>query len=122
MIATKQEAYDKIVEHFSKPDAVLGRDEFTGNGVSRRKSDPASPVRCAAGCLIPDEKYQAAFEGHGAHSERVVNAYTISFEVAHFVRDCQELHDKAAKFGGTVEFFLRELFEFARISGLEVRS
>jgi hypothetical protein len=60
---TIDEMYIQMKEHFSKPDAVLGK---TGiNCLYRLDSDPLSPVRCAVGCLIPDDKYNPVWEGLG---------------------------------------------------------
>jgi len=61
---TIDEMYNQMKEHFSKPDAVLGKEMAIGGMCFYRLDrDPLSPVRCAVGCLIPDDKYNPDWEG-----------------------------------------------------------
>lgn len=58
---TPEEARQGIIDWFSKPDAVFGYDRE--NGVCMyRYGGPESHVRCAVGCLIPDQWYWAVEE------------------------------------------------------------
>jgi hypothetical protein len=62
---TIDEMYNQIKDHFSKPDAVLSKSPPDRGGMCfyRLDRDPLSPVRCAVGCLIPDDKYNPDWEG-----------------------------------------------------------
>lgn len=58
---TPEEARQGIIDWFSKEDAVFGYD--VQHGVCMyRMGGPESHVRCAVGCLIPDEWYWAVEE------------------------------------------------------------
>jgi len=73
---TTQEAYEKMRAWFSRPEAVLAREEWTDEeGFThiercfyREGHAAESEVRCAIGCLIPDELYDHGFEGTAAHA------------------------------------------------------
>ena len=62
---TVQEAYEKILAYFSRPNAVLAKrvateaeeDAFLGSPVCEYRSPDGN--KCAVGCLISDELYDA---------------------------------------------------------------
>jgi len=63
---TIDEMYNQIKEYFSSPDAVLSKSAPDHGGVCyyRLDKDPASPVRCVVGCLIPNDMYDPRWEGN----------------------------------------------------------
>lgn len=60
---TTQEAYEAIREFFSRPEATLAWDEGLGECVYRGGGEPDSPIRCAFGCILPDDLYSPNMEG-----------------------------------------------------------
>lgn len=146
---TKQEVYEQIRSHFTKPGAVLAYEPMSkdsGNGcVYRLNQDPKSPVRCAFGLLIPDEVYHPEMENKNAsdliYAYRSLNElyggempnegeYHPDMEdeewvpqgLVDFINEAQLKHDNAAMHEGTVESFVLSLDELAMKSGLEVVS
>lgn len=111
---TTQEAYDRIREFFLRPEAELARSgESSFATCYYRKGEVAdSPVRCAVGCLIPDEHYSRSFEGVS------VSALDYDFGEVNidFLEHAQDAHDRAA----SVEEFLSALSSVAHRFGLEV--
>lgn len=108
---TEQEAYDGIRAYFSREGAELARTP-DGDCVYRGDNDPTSPIRCAAGCLIPDDLYDPDWEG--------LCSKNISFDfgaAADFVLQAQTCHDAAFD----VPDFLRRLDKVAREYGLTLR-
>lgn len=63
---TTQEAYEGIREFFSREGAALAKERNTDEGFTRcfyrGDADRSSSVRCAVGCLIPDELYKPRWE------------------------------------------------------------
>lgn len=115
---TTQEAYEAIREYFSRPDAVLARDEY-GDCLYRTPEGN----KCAVGCLIPDEVYTPDMEGVGIDSlldcgERPVRplCQTLAGVDRHFLSAAQESHDGAED----VESFLADLDWLAQRYGLDV--
>jgi hypothetical protein len=60
---TIDEMYNQIKDHFSKPGSVLSKNANLAC-YYRLDKDPASSVRCAVGCLIPDDLYNPNWEGN----------------------------------------------------------
>lgn len=120
---TPQEAYEQIRAWFSKPDAQLAWDTESGGCVYRGNSDPHSPLRCAVGCLIPDDKYKPSFEHCGLRQPGddldggmvVANA-----DLRRFLSAAQDVHDHYASLDATTEEFLVELDTVAERHGLEL--
>jgi hypothetical protein len=149
---TKQETYEAIREFFSRPGAVLakaagrfewhesrneyvfvpeemdpdtlGYDEANENVCFYRHPDNPD-VRCAFGCLIPDEFYAPAMENRGAWM--VVDTYPSVAELFPWASreegfslldDFQSAHDSTAT--TTVEEFLERLDRVAEDNGLTV--
>lgn len=113
---TTQEAYEQIKEFFSQPDAVRGFDENGMGCVYRAGEDRLSPIRCAFGCLIPDEMYHPDIEGLGADEafrwlqREGIPIDTIMDDVdLGFICAAQVAHDKSE----TITEFLERLDEIA---------
>jgi hypothetical protein len=94
------EAYKRIREHFSAPGAELavGWDEEASEDACfyRYNGDPTSPIRCAAGVLIPDDKYSPSLEGHGIRFIAEEVGLELTAEAMEFVVTAQRLHDDTA--------------------------
>lgn len=93
-----QEAYETMREFFSRPDAQLAREERSTGGITcayRLYMDEGSPLKCAVGCLIPDELYDAKME-ESAADELTRDWPTLGFlgDVKRdFLADAQVAHD-----------------------------
>lgn len=61
---TKQETFDTVVNHLRKQ-GVKAVANVVGNAVCRYRAPGG--LKCAAGCLIPDDRYNPALEGEGVH-------------------------------------------------------
>lgn len=118
MITTKTEVFDAIEAHFSKPDAVLGQgppdpDDLLSGGVVclyRGDKDPASPVRCGIGAIIPDELYRTFWENKSVSTifDELIVCGVIGRERDfddHFLTRVQDAHDVST----SVEGFLDRL-------------
>lgn len=117
---TKQEAYEKIRKHFSKPDAVYGYSADAGRCFYRVDQKPYSKYRCAVGCLIPDKKYDPRFDdddwivGDIAETLGWVENYIYDEErLVGFLDTVQSIHDNAA---GTspIAAFIQKLDRLAK--------
>jgi hypothetical protein len=116
---TVDEIYNQIKEYFSRPDAVFGMKDRgrDGNCVYRLDNDPSSPVRCAVGCLIPDDLYNSDWERGGVNA--LINqrpdfaaaiGVTQDSEAHKFLVVVQPLHDGFARDeASTVKDFLNRL-------------
>lgn len=121
---SRQDVIDRVKEYFSRPGAVLAQfpDPEAARGkrcVYRGDNDPHSPVRCAVGCLIPDELYRSEMEDKTA--DAVLDSYPEltrrlfgTVTVRSFLSAIQTRHDSA----DTVEEFLDSLRIFAMAKGL----
>lgn len=127
MITTAQEAYDQIVEYFSRPEARLGHEGGQGR---YRTSDGR---KCAVGCLIDDEHYDPEWdtgEYSGGVNSLLVTSRSMraafdlplrrqdedeKYKFANFLSDAQMKHDAAR----SVDSFLVTLKALAHEYGLQ---
>jgi hypothetical protein len=112
----KQQTYDTVLAHL----LAQGKRASTDSGCKYRTSDG---LKCAAGCLIPDEQYQPAMEGCLIRSYGHLTRGPASDCLARLghdlplVADLQWLHDKF--FGvGNNERFWTQAHEIAVAHGL----
>jgi len=107
-IVTIDEMYNQMKDHFSKPGAVLGKEMVNIGGGScyyRLDRNPASPVRCAVGCLIPDDKYDPDWEGLGISAMKKSNIGEVlgipvgDSRAFNFLLAAQREHDDATSTG-----------------------
>lgn len=122
---TLQEAYEGIVAWFSRPDAVLGWDDVAQSCVYRGNGEANSPVRCAAGCLISDEKYDPEIEYMTVLRLPVQRALGIendSSGLVYFLKRVQQLHDQIAnaRRDDGPAYFVERLHDLARTHRLNV--
>lgn len=127
---TTQEAYEQIRNWFSREGAVFGvkrsgNKEMGGSMcVYRLDGDVKSPVRCAAGCLIPDELYSPDFENVVIDSLLTTAEPLRNFFKnvnVRFLTHAQSLHDRYASDGSiSVSTFLIDLDQLAKQHNLQV--
>lgn len=90
---TTQEAYERIREHFSQPDAEFS---VTENNICRYRGP--NGAKCAFGVLIENDEYRLEMEGAGATSVmRTFNLPNLVGVDENFVEQAQETHDKCAQ-------------------------
>ncbi len=97
---TLQEIYDKVKAHL----IAQGRPAMEDDTCCYRT---ASGLKCAVGCLIPDDRYQPGFEGEaiGAMFSEPVNSISALMVELYgpkcltLLRDLQTLHDEWPFFG-----------------------
>lgn len=125
---TEREIIAKVREHFSRPDAQYGYDAESACCVYRLDNDPASPVRCAVGVLIPDEAYVPEIESCVAPTLVASGVYTyendedkdgtlwrlgdlveLPGDAGLFLRQLQIAHDDRARDGMPMSSFLAYL-------------
>lgn len=128
MYDSKQAVIAAIREWFYRPGAVFGVDTI-GNCVYRGNDDPSSNVRCAMGCLVPDDRYDSLMEGATASAvlrglvslQLVTPGSTPQFRPLSdlfpgidgaFLDELQKLHDDAASSDSNVQDFLVSLEDF----------
>jgi hypothetical protein len=141
-----QQAYEQIREFFSRPGAVLAWSESAEQCVYREPDaydnpdyDPDddqnyewpvtfvyranSPVRCALGCLIPDELYDPVLEGRGVANiladNKPLTDYFAGVDQG-FLVEAQAEHDAIASSSGLIADFLEALDQIAHDYGLQV--
>lgn len=123
-----QEFYDKTFDHFNKDGSVFGANKTGGSAygscVYRGDEDPKSPVRCAWGIHIPDDKYDPDMEGSSAYA--VIERWELipvdqrTNENFDFINRTQSLHDRTAQFfsDSPMTTFLQGLNNLATEAGL----
>lgn len=130
---TREEAYRKIVQHFSQPGARLGK-SVDGIGCAYRQEVQGEVVKCAVGCLIPDEAYDADTmdkgsytwdnldDDHYGYSEGDTDIKNLDHagvltvrdhDTLHYLIDMQQAHDAS----DTVEEFLKKAERIDRGQG-----
>lgn len=94
-MATKQETFDAVVTHLRQQNA-RAMDKYEGCAY---RGD--NGTKCAAGCLIPDDKYSKELEGRSMYSnvcgeEKITDAGRLIVELGHdidLVYELQLMHD-----------------------------
>jgi hypothetical protein len=114
---TEQQAYDRIREHFTRPDAQLSKD---GSVCYYRSPDGQ---KCPAGVLIPDSYYEPLMENKkiGAVVTQWPELWPIfSNDGYSFARKAQHLHDSNTTIN--VVDFIRKLDNLASERGLTLHA
>jgi len=86
--ATAQEVFDFIVAHLREQGGRAESKNEVGNSSCKYRLEN---LQCAAGCLIPDEKYSPNFEGqkwYGVSRSLGVSSYHFDL-----ISDMQSIHD-----------------------------
>lgn len=98
--STAQEVFDFIANHLltQNEQSVVRSDidhprEIPMNGCLYRMEKEGRILKCAAGCLIPDEDYSPEFEGRFVWSTIVRKYFTDSDYHTTLISDLQRLHD-----------------------------
>jgi hypothetical protein len=84
MSMPKQVTFNRVVEHLRNQGEKSLNDRHLCSYRGR------NGLKCAVGCLIPDEKYDPSFEGQDASYAALS---TILKELGHDVRLCDDLQD-----------------------------
>jgi hypothetical protein len=91
-LLTLQETFTTIADHLL---SQRRRSTRAGACMYRASGRADDPVRCAVGCLIPDDRYTPTFEGSAwsmiGHALRRVNL--IAPDMGTLLNRAQELHD-----------------------------
>ena len=123
---TTQEAYEQIRHWFAVEAIAFGYDHDARECVYRGGHEVDSPIRCAVGCLIPDELYTGEMESHWVESVfREWPSVGDHFDGVDtgFLSDAQRDHDEMARQGAsTLDDFVEQLDKVAERYGLEVVS
>lgn len=92
----RQETYEKVRDHLLKQ----GKQSMTVDKRNRENCLYRGPngLKCAIGCIIPDDLYRPEMEGKGAESEALADVRlalgATSLDDVTFLTDLQELHDE----------------------------
>lgn len=90
---TNQEIFNIVWNHFIVEE---GHPSVGNDGLCMYKGPNGE--RCAAGLLIPDEKYKPEMEGKSCNEEPVLQALPFGASVS-FIRELQLAHDDATLTG-----------------------
>ena len=85
---TKQETFDRVVAHLR---AQGRRSQWVQDGYTVCRYRTPEGLQCAAGCLIPDERYSEDLEGNGV--ETLMEFFTELGHDVKLVAHLQEVHD-----------------------------
>jgi hypothetical protein len=93
---TNQELFTTVRRHLLKQNAksIQKQSMLTGDTICLYRHP--SGLRCAIGCLIPDDKYKLTMESIGVSNEDVRLAAGIRDEQVNLARELQNLHDNRA--------------------------
>ena len=108
---TTQEMHDGIVAWFTRPDAVLGRQDSGFACVYRGDSNPESNIRCGIGCMIPNKLYDPDMENTSIIPLLEDRDFDFPGLVEHFgsvnrsyMMEVQHAHDNLQFVEGVAEF------------------
>lgn len=127
---TKQQIFDQVVDHLLTQ-KVQSMGEYD-TCKYRMTLDDGKVLKCAVGCLIPDDKYHPNMEGDVHHLMTLINGSNYIGEIAianpnpevftdeneSFLQDLQYIHDKD---NSTVLEWASDLQDYAEKIGLEYR-
>ena len=92
---TYQEIFDKVATHLLTQNARSWAPSFPYRACAYRG---IGGLKCAIGCLIPDERYSVELEGKAASSPLVMSAVGVpaaDTDLGSFLRYLQGIHDGA---------------------------
>lgn len=87
---TNQQLFDTVATHLL---TQRTRSIATKNGVTRCAYRGRKGTRCAIGCLIPDDRYDAAFEGFAVSKPEILKAAGLRSAQQFLVVELQQIHD-----------------------------
>lgn len=94
---TQQEVFDKVARHLLTQNKPC-EGNYNGRTICLYRNDEG--LKCAAGCLIPDEFYSEVFEGKrfgAVHDLMYELGFTpFSSEVLYLISTLQNLHDECS--------------------------
>lgn len=110
---SQQEIFDTIVTHLRKQ-GVRAVDPETGKCCYRTSDEYGRILKCAVGCLIPDDKYTLNIEGAGVGKPVVLACLPPDInhnrlEVLDLLRKMQKLHDLSMKDTSEMEWGFKQV-------------
>ena len=90
-VPTKQEVFDTIVKHLAAQG--IRSIDSRGNCAYRAKGADGEILKCAAGAVIPDDRYSVEIEGFCVRRGEVWNATGLPKEFKELVGLAQNIHD-----------------------------
>jgi hypothetical protein len=87
---TNQQLFDTVATHLL---TQRRRSMTTQNGTTRCAYRGRKDTRCAIGCLIPDDRYDAAFEGFAISKPAILKAAGLRSTQLPLAHELQEIHD-----------------------------
>lgn len=105
----EQLVFDTVAEHLLKQGKRCVGDTTDANSCMYRNNEG---LKCAAGCLIPDDKYTPDIEGKNWNCLAVKNK--VSYNCCILICDLQDIHD-----GWPPELWLNELHALADARNLD---
>ena len=86
---TEQEVFDKVVNHLLKQNKKAAK--FPNPYRSECMYKNSEGLKCAVGCLIPDDKYQPYMEN--MRSDEILNEIGLEKLNINFIDELQKTHD-----------------------------
>ena len=87
---TNQQLFDTVATHLL---TQRTRSIATKNGVTRCAYRGRKGTRCAIGCLIPDDRYDATFEGFAVKKPEIRKAAGLRSAQLPLAEELQQIHD-----------------------------
>ncbi len=117
----RQETFDKVVNHLRQQGrraSVGNSNEPLGCRYRLQSDDDNIMLKCAIGCLIPDNKYNPKFEGESII--RLVNKFPEVEQILDIkddqdlvlLQDLQRVHDLSDRFAEKETHFLEIAFRY----------
>lgn len=113
-LGTKQEVFDTVCDHMLAQNK-RAQDEGGGRCWYRQ-----GDLKCAVGCLIPDDQYSSDLEAGGVQTLAMDDVLRFGIvdlnedETVHFLSRLQQIHDRVS-----VEYWTTALAEFATLNNLD---
>lgn len=112
LIDSDQSAFDFICNHLlTQNDRSISTDENSPFDCLYR--NPENGMKCAVGCLIPDDKYRENIEGLGVNDSIMITLlhdcmpnWIMTKHSINMLHDLQGIHDRGVVEGWEDEFFL----------------
>lgn len=126
---TRQEIFNQVAEHLMTQGAQSVIRSKNLERICAYRGDGG--LKCAIGCLIPDDYYSPDMEGAGVFENVALLRVLITVGIYHpgnalrlrFLLDLQDVHDESFDFddeGGARDLFRRRLCDFSIEHHLEI--
>lgn len=113
----RQEVFNKVATHLLTQNAKARTETGWGNFICSYKAD--NGLKCAIGCLIPDDQYDKRIEGKSINLNPLLisilrNAIDLYIDDINFLENLQMIHDQLP-----IKSWAEELNQFAIDNKLE---